>query len=196
MSKYTEEELVRGILEGTTAVVSQFYVDNLPKVTRYIEKNSGDAVDAQDVFQDAMMLVYQKLNGKTLELKCTLATYVFAVCRNLWMNALRKKRKVVLNETVLDISKDTNDSIIETIYKSEKKLLYQKHFTKLGKQCKQVLLHFFDGTSMSKISKLMGYSEGYTRKKKFECKEKLLLMIEKDSLFHELHYDKPQSSEL
>lgn len=195
MSTYKEEVLIRGILEGEPVVVSQFYTDNLPKVTRYILKNSGDAVDAQDIFQDAMMLVYQKLNSNSLELECTLATYVFAVCRNLWMNALRKKRKMVFNDTIVDISKDMNESIVETIHTSEKKLLYQKHFANLGSNCRSLLLHFFDGTSMIKISKIMGYSEGYTRKKKFECKEKLLVMIAKDPLYKELHNDYPKSSQ-
>lgn len=195
MSVLKEKEIINGILEGEPTAVTQFYKDNLPKVTRYIITNSGDAADAQDVFQDAMMLVYQKLGNDSLKLECTLATYVFAVCRNLWMNALRKKRKMLLNDTILDISKDMDDSIIETIDKSEKKLLYQKHFANLGSSCKNLLLHFFEGTSMQKISKVMGYSEGYTRKKKFECKEKLLLMIGKDPLYKELHYDHPKSSQ-
>ena len=186
---------MRGILEGDPKIVSQFYSDNLPKVTRYIAKNSGDAADAQDIFQDAMILVYQKLNNRSLQLNCTLGTYVFAVCRNLWMNALRKKRKMVLNDTIMEISKDTNDSIIESLFQIEKKLLYQKHFANLGQQCKIVLKHFFDGTSMQNISKLMGYSEGYTRKKKFECKKKLLVMIEKDPLFNELNFDHTQPSQ-
>ncbi|WP_411032368.1 RNA polymerase sigma factor [Spongiimicrobium sp. 3-5] len=189
MSIFKEEEIIQGISEGKATVVTQFYKDNLPKVTGYILKNSGDETDAQDVFQDAMMLVFQKLGNNTLKLECSLSTYVYAVSRNLWMNVLRKRRKMLLNDTILDISKDLEASIIETIDKSEKKLLYQRHFAKLGTSCKNLLIHFFDGVSMSKISKLMGYSEGYTRKKKFECKEKLLSMIEKDPIYQELRYD-------
>ncbi len=103
------------------------------------------------------------------------------------MNTLRKRKKILLRNETLEIPEDLNQSIIETINDREKQLLFQKHFMKLGTACQNILLHFFNGKSMMEISYLMNYSKGYSRKKKFECKKKLLEMIEADPLYRELH---------
>jgi len=186
MSLKENSKITKGFVEGDEKVISDFYLKNLPIISNYISKNSGNATDAEDVFQDALVLTYQKLRGDSLNLNCSLATYVFAVSRNLWMNTLRKRRKIVLNDDLLGISKDVNESIIDAIHSKDKQFLFQKYFLKLGQSCQGVLMHFFSGKSMAKISELMGYSEGYTRKKKFECKKQLLEMIINDPMYREL----------
>jgi len=186
MSALKNNDVIKGVLGGDQVILTAFYRNNLPKITNFILKNSGNEADAEDVFQDALVLTYQKLRDDDLSLECALATYVFAVSRNLWMNTLRKRRKILLNDEFLGISEDLNESILETIFVKERQFLFQKYFLKLGERCQEVLLHFFSGKSMVEISKLMGYSEGYTRKKKFECKKHLTETIAKDPIFHEL----------
>jgi len=186
MSIREEDKIIKGLIDGDESVINSFYVNNLPKIRSYILNNSGNKADAEDVFQDALVLTYQKLKENSINLNCSLATYVFAVGRNLWMNTLRKRRKIVPSNEITDISEDLNISIIEAINNVDKKFLYQKYFVRLGDACQRILLHFFSGKSMAKISELMGYSEGYARKKKFQCKENLIEMITADPLYREL----------
>lgn len=181
-----EDKITQGLIAGDEKVIKIFYAENLPKIRSYILKNSGNKADAEDVFQDALVFTYQKLKKDSLNLSCSLSTYVFAVSRNLWMNTLRKRRKIVPNVKIVDISEDLNMSIIEVINNMDKQSLYQKSFLKLGDTCQSILLHFFSGKSMAKISELMDYSEGYARKKKFECKESLVEIITADPLYKEL----------
>ena len=44
----------------------------------------------------------------------------------------------------------------------------------------------FTGMNMRRIADTMGYSEGYTRKKKYDCKKLLLEMIKNDPKYQEL----------
>lgn len=187
MSDLNDDDILKGIEKGNSRIIADFYHKNLPIITNYIRKNSGSETDAEDIFHDALVITYQKVRRGELKLDCSLSTYVFAVSRNLWMNALRKRKKIRPENELLNISESTEKSIIETINTKDKQLLYQKYFTQLGASCQQLLLHFFNGKSMADISILMGYSEGYSRKKKFECKKKLLQMIEVDPLYKELN---------
>lgn len=46
------------------------------------------------------------------------------------------------------------------------------------------MLLFFDKTSMDEIARIMNYaSEGYAKKRKFQCKEHLLQIVKADATF-------------
>ncbi len=186
MSSIRGDKYLKGFISGNKAVIKDLYTVLFPKVKRYIERNSGTDGDAKDVFQDALMLTYQKLKTNTFRLDCSLTTYIFAVSRYIWMNNLRKKGKVLLYQELPEIKSVLSSDIIEEIHANERHLLYQKYFLKLGEQCQQLLLLFFSGKSMKEIATEMNYSLGYTRKKKFKCKQQLLAMIESDPVFKEL----------
>ena len=166
---------------------SVFYNQQLKVFTKFVLRNAGSALDAEDVFHDALVVTYQKIQENSLELSCSLSTYVNAVGRNIWMNTLRKRGWITFQDEPLEIPESLNQSIIESLHSSERQLLFQKHFMKLNIDCQNILTYFFSGKSMAQISKIMKYSYGYSRKKKFECKKRLIEMIESDIRFKELY---------
>ncbi len=182
----TQDTIINGIISGDRTVIKAFYEKHLPQVKSFILKNSGSEADAEDVFQDAMVFVYEKLENKSLKLTSSLGTYVYSVCRNLWMNKLKRSQKMIHHEGILSISAAEDASILDEINEKEKEFVYQKCFLKLGKGCQELLALFFKGIAMKDIAQQKGYSDAYTRKKKFECKNKLEEMIRKDPFFNEL----------
>ena len=186
MSEKKETDIINGFIAGDDAVLKNFYKQHFPAIRGYVLRNSGTVTDAQDVFQDALVLTFQKLKSDSFRLECSLATYVFAVSRNIWMNTLRKRKKLIYKDDLPAISKQMSADISKTVEQNEKFFTYQKFFLKLGKDCQRLLGLFFEGKTMKEISEIMGYSPGYTRKKKFECKKTLLEMLEKDDAFKEL----------
>ena len=186
MSDQRETDVLKGFLSGDTEIIGDIYREHYPEVKSYILKNSGTVFDAQDIFQDAIVLTYQKLKSGSLHLQCSLATYIFAVSRNMWMNALRKRKKVLTWDVPLEISDDLQQDILDELQRKQQQRVYQKYFLTLGKDCQELLRHFFGGKSMRDIADLMNYSSGYARKKKFECKKRLIEMLESDPLFKEL----------
>lgn len=186
MSKRKEDKILLGFIEGDTKIIQGIYENYFPVVKNFVLKNSGTETEAMDVFQDALVLTYQKLKLDSLCLNCSLTTYIFAVSRNMWMNTLRKSRKHISWDKKPDIREDVNNDILNLLHENTKLSLFHKCFLSLGEVCQQVLRNFFLGKSMLEISELMNYSLGYTRKKKFECKKKLIEIIERDPIYQEL----------
>ncbi len=186
MNTIEDQKILKGIAEGDEVVITTFYKKNMPYIRRYIVKNSGAEVDVEDVFQDALVFLYQKIKEGSIELHSSLSTYFYGVCKNIWRNRLRKNMKMVVTEDVLDETEVIDPEVIREITKKEQEHVYRKHFLNLTDTCKQVLNLLFQGNSMKEIADQTGYSEGYTRKKKFECKQHLLEMIEKDPMYREL----------
>ncbi len=186
MSNIEDRKFLEGILSGDEVIIKAFYKKNLSYISGYILKNSGNEADVEDVFQDALILIYQKLKSDSLELHSSLSTYFYGICRNIWRNRLRKNKKMVITEDVVHDEEGIPPEIIEEIAQKEREHVYRKHFLKLSNTCREVLGLLFQGNSMKEIAHITGYSEGYTRKKKFECKKSLIEMIEKDPAYKEL----------
>jgi len=113
-------------------------------------------------------------------------TYFYGICKNLWLTRLRNKNKIITNEVAFENRKEVSESNQQLMEKDEREHLYNKHFCQLSVGNKNLLSLYFEGKSVREISTITGFSEGYTRKKKFEAKKQLLRMIERDPAYREL----------
>ncbi|MBQ4820729.1 sigma-70 family RNA polymerase sigma factor [Aquimarina sp. MMG016] len=177
--------IIAGIINGDQRVLKGFYNDNIRYIKAYILKNYGTTQDVEDVFQDAFMILYQKLKSGILEVTISLKSYFLGICKNIWRNQLRKNQKFIINNELIN-KKEANNPYTTDNESKEREHLYRKYFQKLSVKNKYLLLLSFEGNSAKEIATIMGYSEGYTRKKKFEVKKQLFDMIEKDPLYREL----------
>ena len=132
------------------------------------------------------MVIYEKAQQADFELQYSLHTFLYTICRNLWLKKLRNKssKEVSLPEHLELITEDTFE---EEILWRGKEALYREKFKQLGADCQQVLQLFLKGMSMEKIAQQMNFSSiGYAKKRKYKCKNKLLKLIQSDHRFKEL----------
>lgn len=79
------------------------------------------------------------------------------------------------------------EGIQEIMEEEERFRLYRAKFRKLSESCRKVMSLYFQKVPMEEIAKLMGFSsEGYAKKRKYQCKEKLIGLIREDRSFNEL----------
>jgi len=183
MVDYSNIDLLNGILRNDTIVLQYVYKNFYSKINFFIKKNSGDDDDANDIFQEAIIIIYRKLKANELVLDCTFETYLYSVCRFLWLKQLDKrkieKEKIKDNH---DYNEDIYDDGLEKVADlNERYRLFQKHFVNLGKDCQKVLQLYFDKVPLKNIAQIMGFkSEKYAKKRKFKCKEYLIKSIKQD----------------
>lgn len=185
MANYSNEELLRGILRNNNIVLRHIYKSYYHKINAFICQNSGNEDDANDIFQEAVIVIYRKLKEKSLVLEnCAFETYLYSVCRFLWLKQLEKRRNnIVKVHEVHHFSESVyDDDLDETALKNERYRLYQEHFQKLGKDCQKILQLFFDKVPLKQIAEIMGLtSENYAKKRKHQCKEYLVRSIKQDT---------------
>ena len=61
------------------------------KVEKFVLNHGGTKSEAKDLFQDALLVVYEKFSDPKFELQCTTETYLFSICKYKWKNRLTKK---------------------------------------------------------------------------------------------------------
>ena len=177
---------IAGIATGNPLVIRQIYTQYFDSIAQYILNNKGTIEDAKDIFQDAMMVIYEKTQQAEFKLQYSLHTFLYTICRNIWLKKLRNKssKEVSLPDNMELIAEDTFE---EEILWRGKEALYREKFKQLGGDCQQVLQSFLKGLSMEKIAKQMGFSSiGYAKKRKYKCKNKLLKLIQSDHRFKQL----------
>jgi len=169
------QEIINGILSGDQQVFNNLYEDEFPKIVSFIIRNSGRADMAKDVFQDALVIFIEKVYTKKLDLTCSVSTYLYSICRFLWMDQLRQnKREMPLNDnynylkddiTIVGVDDDTPD-----IYENVNSAI-----EKLGNPCKQLLeSYYYKNLSWDEIASSLGYSNAASaRNQKYKCLERI-----------------------
>lgn len=182
-----DQELLDGLLSGESRKVKALYDIYLPDIIHYVRRNNGSEADARDLFQEALIAIYRKLVNKDLELTVALRTYIQVICRNLWLRNLRKHKRISLQEPKDMVEHaSTSETLGLDLERMERDRTYFRCFDKLGDKCKKILSWYFDKIPMKDIAERLDTSESFIKKKKFECKNKLIDAVHQDPVFKEL----------
>ena len=171
---FNDEAIIEGIRSKDHEKIRFLYRNYFESIQRLVFKNSGNAEDAEDVFQDALVIIYKKVINDELKLSCSLKTFLYAISRNLWLQKLQKKENKT--ESFIDVEDDGIEpfEVNEDFVEHEKYNLYQKHFMKLSEDCQKVLKLFLKKVSLKEIANVMGFSSvDYTKTRKYLCKKNL-----------------------
>jgi RNA polymerase sigma factor (sigma-70 family) len=181
-----DRELLIGLTRAESSAVRKVYDLVLPSVIAWVHDNNGSEADARDIFQEALIALFLKLEKEDFELTCTLKSFLRIICRNLWLTKLRdskNKQTSALEEIEDDV--EEND-LVDKIAQTDRNRLFIKHFNKLSESCRKRLSLFFNKISFAEIARKFNTSEGYVKKNKFRCKQRLINAIQQDPLFTEL----------
>lgn len=181
-----DPDYLDAIRNNDKRVLTEIYDKFFPGVARYIRQNSGREADAHDVFQEAMMVLFRKSKEPGFSIRQSFQSYLFTVCKQIWMNELRKKgRQGVTLDEVPTLTDD--EDITATLVEREKAKLFRAKFAELKEDCQKLLGLFFERVKMEEITRKMGHgSVSYTKKRKFKCKERLIELIKGDPIYREL----------
>jgi RNA polymerase sigma factor (sigma-70 family) len=185
---FSNEIILKGLKDRDKNVIKYIYRTHFQPIRHMILSNSGTAMDAEDIFQDALLVIYQKTSSGLKELTCSFSTFLYSVCRYKWLNRLEQKGK---QAEPMDISEfeslEDIHNLDNLMVENEKFKLFLHHFEKLNEKERQVLKLFLKKVPLSEIASIMGYkSSAYAKVRKFLTKEKLRNSILNDPRYLEM----------
>jgi RNA polymerase sigma factor (sigma-70 family) len=146
---------------------------HFPMIKKMIVAKGGKPEDAQDIYQEALIILHKKATTTDFKLTSKLSTYLYSVCRFLWKDELKKQGKHLSVEFNEEIDAVEESDLEEIIKKEEQIKIAEKIIAELGDRCRELLLLFYSGTMKLKaIASKMGYSSENTAKnQKYKCLE-------------------------
>ncbi|HEV7783428.1 MAG TPA: sigma-70 family RNA polymerase sigma factor [Chitinophagaceae bacterium] len=164
----TDSEILRHLESNHYAKALNGLYGMLPSVKKYIITNNGSAEDVKDIFQDALVVLYKKACDGDYVLYGSLKTYVLTIVKNLWLQELRRRKKIPAGEADADIA--------DVVVPEEEPGFFNAKtaFNLLGEKCRQLLiLFYFKKKSFREIATELAFSdERVAKNQKYRCMEK------------------------
>lgn len=152
-----------------------------PTVASYIKKNLGNKEDAEDIFQEAIIVLVQKVRSPDFVLTSSLKTYLYAISKNIWLKRLRD-RKIKIEDSELDLTTYETESF-EIEHEKSKEEKVHNWLLKITKNCQNILkaLFFYEEPMDSLIVK-MGWKNKHTASnQKHKCIQQIKNVKEKEA---------------
>jgi len=166
-----EKELLAGLALNDKAAIEAIYRDNFKSVQTYILNNNGSVDEAKDIFQESMIVLYEKSLTPTFELQCLIKTYLYSVCRRLWLKRLQQMQRYGGNNEHLEETVPVEDDVELLEKRNADFTLMESAMSKIGEPCKSLLdAYYIQKKHMQEIAADFGYTNADNAKtQKYKC---------------------------
>lgn len=176
----TDNQLLKALAAGDREVTGELYRRNYPIVKGWIVKNGGSEADCADIFQEALVVLFSKVQDEEFTLTSSIGTYLFAISKHFWYKKLERQGRnpSILWEdtnTLEDLHTGTDDDI--KIH-HEREVHYQQlnlALDQIGEPCRSLLMAYYhEDKNMQEISASFGYTNAENAKnQKYKCLNRL-----------------------
>lgn len=174
------------LLTNDSEGIVPIYTLVFPKVCKFVLQNSGQQVDAEDVFQKALIQITVRYRREPFEIRSSFEAYLFTACKNLWRRELNSSKMRVTKDEVPELKNEEHDMALASL-EQERWELFTEKLAMISENCKKVLSLFFAKVSYARIVEEMQYaSETVARQRVFKCKTKLTEIVHKDKRYNSL----------
>jgi len=177
MGNVSDKALFKSLRDGSEMAFKEVYEANRSTFLNFAKKYGLDTEAILDIYQDAYIAFYENVqNGKLVELKSSLATYLI---KYMVLERLRKNKKTVKSDTILEVTHDVDNTLenfeLNNEELSPRQKLLSTHFERLGEKCKTILrLFYYRKYSIKQIMDEGGYnSENVVKSQKSRCLKNL-----------------------
>ena len=169
-AEHSQTALLQGLARNDKKAIETIYKENFNLIQALVINNSGSTEDAKDIFQEAMIVLYQKVGSGSFELNCQIKTFVYSVCRRLWLKRLMQQSRYSLHENTDDLVV-VDDEMEDHEKRNTELTMMEKAMGSLGEPCKSLLEAFYmQKKNMQEIAGSFGYTNAENAKtQKYKC---------------------------
>lgn len=166
-----EQALLKGLASNETKAIETLYKDHFGMVQTYILQNNGSYDDARDIFQEAMIALYEKAQSDSFVLTCQIKTYVYSICRRLWLKRLQQMGRYTQPVENLEETVGVEEEIEEHEKRNAAFAIMDRAMGSLGEPCKSLLEgYYIQKKDMQQLAEMFGYTNADNAKnQKYKC---------------------------
>jgi len=172
VSTLEEEKLIlKGLADNDKQAIETIYRQNFAMIQSFILNNSGSQDDARDIFQEAMIVLFEKARSGSFELSSQIKTYIYSVCRRLWLKKLNQMQRYSGNMDNIEETVPVEEELETHEKKNADFILMETAMSKIGEPCKSLLdAYYIQKKHMQEIAADFGYTNADNAKtQKYKC---------------------------
>ncbi|UOQ73103.1 RNA polymerase sigma factor [Hymenobacter cellulosilyticus] len=170
---HTSASLRQALRTNREQTLTQIYQRTFPLVRRHVQQHGGSAQDAKDVFQDTLVIFYEKAVADSFVLSSSVSTYLVGISRNLWRRELSRRGQLPLTDLSEEHTQVQEEA--EPSAEGHDSLPVLDYVEQLGERCKSLLLAFYYFQQpLEQIAGTLNYGNIRSATvQKFKCLERL-----------------------
>ncbi len=174
--QFTDSQFITGLKANNNEVLNALYKKYYNLVLKLVVNNNGNSEQAQDLYQETIIAVFENVQKTQFELNCQLQTYIYSIAKRLWLKQLKKNGSTFLfkEDEESDLVDVTDD--IQHHHEKENNILKMNNSLELlGEPCKTLIQDFYiHKKSMDEIAEKFGYTNADNAKtQKYKCLQRL-----------------------
>lgn len=170
-SNLKEQELIRGLSLNDTSATETIYRENYHVIQNLVINNNGSAEDAKDIFQEALIVLYEKSRMAEFALNCQIKTYLYSVSKRLWLKRLQKNSWYELQSAEMEDLVFVDEDIAAHEKRNTEFGMMESAMANIGEPCKSILeAYYIRRQNMQEIADHFGYTNAENAKnQKYKC---------------------------
>ena len=181
-----EDRLIEGLKLNEDAAFEFVYRQYYKMTAQYVGTNKGSKDDAQDVFQEALIVLVKNLRNKDFKLSAKVSTYLFAIAKKYWLYKLRGNKDSSLEIENLNtdhLIEDDSGLLAENEYDVKHSIIGEV-FHLMKEDCRELLTqYYFNKSALGDIAKRMGWSDDFVKVKKRRCMDALKILVQQHNSY-------------
>lgn len=171
----SDKDLLTGLAQHDQQSLDQLYSSWFPLIRGMVRKFQGTEEDAKDVFQDGIMVLYEKSRDPGFQLDSRLSTFLYAVCYRIWLKKWQSNQRNSPFPADADEHAAQEEDLVQYLEKEQQFRLMASCLKQLGEPCRTLLEDFYIRKySMLDISEKFGYTNADNAKtQKYKCLSRL-----------------------
>ena len=170
-AEYNEQALLKGLANNDSRAVETLYKSHFGMIQHFVTNNNGSLDDARDVFQEAMITLYEKVQTDSFSLTCQIKTYLFSICKHLWLKRLQQMGRYSTPLSTEEESVSVEMDMEDFAKKDAAFAIMDRALNSLGEPCKSLLEgYYLNKKDMQALAAEFGYTNSDNAKnQKYKC---------------------------
>jgi len=170
-AEINEQALLKGLARNDAKAAETIYKENYRMVQAFILNNNGSYDDARDIFQEAMIVLYENAKNESFVLTSKITTYVYSVCRRLWLKKLQHNSRFSGQVESLEETVAVEEDLEMQDRRNADFAIMERAMGSLGAPCKSLLeAYYLQKKDMTEIAEAFGYTNADNAKnQKYKC---------------------------
>ncbi len=158
---HSDHRYIEALRRSDERIIREIYKLHATQTIRWVVARGGSSDDAQDIFQEALVAIFEKAQNADFVLSCPLGALLHVICSRKWVDSIRQKNRdagVRKKEEIRYETEAEGDVLVE----AEEMLADQaKHtrlrvaFLQISELCQRLLTLLSNGTKPLEAAELL-----------------------------------------
>lgn len=182
--KMNEEEFLEQLKSESKCAYNLLYHSFYSGIEKFIISNNGSKEDAQDIFQETLLILNRNISKEGFKLSSSLKTYIYSISKRLWLKSLRQSKPLLKKSGEDLFIHVTDNSSEESDLQSGISQFIEKVLSKIPYHCSQIVDYvYYKNIPIEAAAKQLGYNNTHTASNmKYKCIQEMKKVSDKNDL--------------